>query len=273
VIAYHLSIVPQESELHDIEYVSANLTLLRYITKAEGLHEPTIECDLAALCLRYLTFRCFDLDAVDDPQELKELALEGHFAFQDYAIAKWYYHVNAFVSSGARLMSETSQHDIYLNDMAIALEDFMTQYSDANWNENVVQDCRKSCHPFASHSLYDKLVELTSHIYAVQKRGFDARHEVSIKSLAAALERNRTLLEELPSSKETSQDDMVRYRRFYDDERLYKCSKITCRFFSEGFKDAKDRKKHVNIHTRPYQCDVPDCLGNEGFANQGDLQK
>ncbi|KAH6622333.1 C2H2 domain-containing protein [Boeremia exigua] len=249
-------------------------TARTYITTVHAdIHEPSIECELATLCLRYLTFPCFDIEAVDDQQELKQLALDGHFAFQDYAIAKWYYHVNAFVNSGARFMSEAVDPDSHLEGMMEALEDFTERFSDANWGQNIVQDCRANCTAFANLPVHDKLVELTSHIYTVQKKGFDARHEVSIKSLAEALERNRKILEELPSSPRFSQNDLDKYSRFYDHERRFKCSKITCRYFSEGFRDLGARNKHLHFHTRPFHCDVPDCLGSEGFVNHGDLQR
>lgn len=239
----------------------------------EDIHEPSIECELAALCLRYLTFPCFNSDAITDQQELQEFALKGYFAFQDYAVAKWFHHVNAFVSSGSKFLLESTSRDNYLEDMSIALEDFKTRYGNEEWEQGIVDDCRASCSVFQGLPLHDDLLSLTSHIYTFQQKGFDARHEVSIKSLASALNRNRKILEELPSSKLLSNDDLARFCRFYDHERLFKCTKLTCRYFSEGFKDVKARKKHVNIHERPFHCDIPDCLGADGFVNQGDLQR
>ncbi|KAF1361979.1 C2H2 domain-containing protein [Lizonia empirigonia] len=246
-----------------IHEICGSLVLLNgdRVSLVHNIHGPSIECELAALCLRYLTFPCFDLGAIQDPQELKELVLEGHLAFQDYAIAKWFHHINAFVSSGSKFLHESRSCDDYLEDLSIALEDFMTQHDDTDWDEVIVEECRANCDAFKGLPCHDKL------------KGFDARHEVSIKSLAAALDRNRKLLEELPSSKVFNSDDLARYCKFYDHERLFKCTKITCRYFSEGFKDSKARKKHVNIHERPFCCEVPDCLGNEGFGNSGDLQR
>ncbi|KAJ4407348.1 hypothetical protein N0V91_003932 [Didymella pomorum] len=249
-------------------------TAKTYITTVmDDIHTPSIECELAALCLRYLTFPCFDIDAIDDPLDLKEEILNGHLAFQDYAVAKWYHHVNAFISSGPKFMKESTSRDRYLEDMCIAVKDFMSQYSDANWSQGLVEACRTNCTSFEGLPVHNGLLLLTSHIYTVQKKGFDARHEVSIKSLAEALQRNRELLEKLPASKQFTKEDLARYSRYYDSERLFKCTKITCRYFSEGFKDSKARKKHVNIHERPFHCEVLDCLGAEGFTNHGDLQR
>ncbi|KAJ4353074.1 hypothetical protein N0V95_003669 [Ascochyta clinopodiicola] len=243
------------------------------VTVMEDVHAPSIECELAALCLRYLTFPCFDMNEVSDQQELKELVLEGHLTFQDYAVAKWFHHVNAFVSSGPEFMHESPSRDTYLDDMSAALEDFMLKYNDVDWVQNIVDVCKAKCSVFQGLPMHDRLVQLTSHIFTVQQRGFDARHEVSIKSLAAVLERNRKLLEELPSSKLFDNNDLDKYRQFYDHERLFKCTKITCRYFSEGFKDAKARRKHVNIHEQAYEALKDDEKGRERLQKLNSIIK
>ncbi|KAH7087771.1 C2H2 domain-containing protein [Paraphoma chrysanthemicola] len=246
-------------------------TAKTYITKiTKDIHEPTIECELAILCLQYLTFPCFEFDEQDDQQELRRLMLTGHFAFQDYAVAKWFHHVNAFVNNGRRFLDEAVAPDEHLRELATAIDDFMTRYDDEEWGSDIVQDCKTTCETFKPYSFHEALLCLTSHIYKFQQKGFDARHKISIKSLADALERNRKLLEELPDKLDMAEKKA--YRKFYDENRRYKCTKITCRYFSQGFVDAKSKKRHVNIHDRPFQCDVSDCLGVEGFSNPKDLQ-
>jgi hypothetical protein len=198
--------------------------------------------------------------------------LEGHLAFQDYAVAKWFHHVNALVDTGKEVLNEGLTVATDLEELSTALDDFTTRYQDEKWYDNIVPDCAEKCKVFEGYNFYDHIVAVTSHIYTFQKKGFDARHVVSIKSLATALERNRKLLEALPDK--LDQTEQENFQQFYDAERRFKCPKITCMYFSEGFKDAKSRKKHVNIHDRPFQCEVPECLAQEcGFANSKDLEK
>lgn len=258
--------------------------MFSYITRCtKDIHEPSVECDLAALCLRYLTFPCFQHNEdIVNTHQLRQLALEGQLAFQDYAVAKWFHHVNAFVDSGKELLkiefeirhslSELPEQRSPLEEIAIALENFISQYSDEEWDDpkNIVDDCKENCKIFEDQDFYDDLVAVTSHIYKFQKKGFNARHIVSIKGLANALERNRSLLEDISLDSQ----EKTTFEQFYDNERKFKCPKITCMYFSEGFKDAKIRKKHVNIHERPFQCEVLDCLGAEyGFTSSNDLEK
>ncbi|KAF2736998.1 C2H2 domain-containing protein [Polyplosphaeria fusca] len=251
-------------------------TAKQYVTKCTNdIHEASVECELASLCLQYLTFDCFLRDEDIEKKDLRRQALDGHFAFQDYAVAKWFYHVNAFVSLGGNLLKEGTEAQKLLDIMTTALDEFMSRYDEEDWDKGIVAESRKTCKVFEGYGCYDHLVALTSHIYTFQKKGFEARHIVSIKSLASVLERNRKLIEELPKKRKEKQDkELAHLDRYYDMERRFKCPKITCMYFSEGFKDGKARKKHVNVHDRPFQCEAPDCLGAEcGFANSKDLEK
>jgi hypothetical protein len=241
-----------------------------YITKiTKDIHEPSIECELATLCLQYLTFPCFETEEGEDTKEFREMMLKGHFAFQDYAVAKWFHHVNAFVNNGQRFLDEAIDSDGQLTMLSGAIDEFMSRYEEVDWDNGRVQNCTSTCKVFESHLLHENLLLLTSHIYTFQQKGFEARHKISIKSLNTALERNRKLLEE---TKDISKPEMAAYSRFYDEKKRFKCTKITCRYFSQGFTDAKAKKRHIGIHERPYQCEVSDCLGAEGFANEKDLK-
>jgi hypothetical protein len=197
--------------------------------------------------------------------------LEGHFAFQDYAISKWFFHVNAFVKSGTKFLEESRDRDNHLDAMADALDDFMMQFDEQDWSDGAVEACKPDCDTFQGFGLHENLYLLTSHIYTFQHKGFEAKHQISIKGLLEALERNRKLLEDLYPKLSSQKKDI--YSQFYDEKRRFKCTRITCRYFSEGFADASQKKKHINMHNRPFHCDVTNCLGNEGFTNNNDLLK
>ncbi|KAF2261162.1 C2H2 domain-containing protein [Lojkania enalia] len=245
-----------------------------YVRCTKEIHEASVECELANLCLQYLTFECFGKDEEVDMKNLRQFTLEGHLGFQDYAVAKWFYHVNSFVALGEDFLREGVDVQQRLDGILMALDEFMTRYDDEDWEAGIIDQCKDTCKVFKGYPFYDHLVALTSHIYTFQKKGFEARHVVSIRSLAKALERNRKLLEELPKDAKTAEHELRAFRQFYDYERRFKCPKISCIYFFEGFKDAKSRKRHVNVHDRPYQCEAIDCIGAEyGFANSKDLEK
>ncbi|RYN16465.1 hypothetical protein AA0112_g12495 [Alternaria arborescens] len=250
-------------------------TAKTYITAiTKDIHEPSIECELATLCMQYLTFPCFDVDNPDDVVQRRRYALDGSLAFQDYAIAKWFHHINAWVASGTKFLEEAQDQVALLSAIFNAMEDFMTRYSEVDWAKGLVDDCKTKCRVFEHLGLYEHVVQLTSHIYTFQQKGFDASHKISISDLSEALDRNRKMLEEFHKAKPgPTAEEKTAYSKFYNEKRRYKCTRITCRYFSEGFKDEKSRERHVNIHERPYQCEIPDCVGAEGFVNEKDLEK
>lgn len=201
--------------------------------------------------------------------------IQGHFAFQDYAIAKWFYHVNAFVDTGRALVEGGMEAPDLLSEMSSAMVLFIARYDDEKerFCEDIVDECRSKCEVFrpVGQYFYDDLVALSSHIYKFQTKGFNARHKISIEKLEKVLMRNRELLETVPPK--LPPKERAKFCQFYDGERRFKCTRITCMYFSEGFKEAKSRKRHVNIHDRPFQCEIPDCSGANGFANGKDLEK
>jgi hypothetical protein len=194
--------------------------------------------------------------------------------FQDYAVAKWFHHLNAWVGSGQKFLDEALDQPAQLEGIFKAMDNFMTRYNKVDWSNGLVDDCKTKCRMFEHLDLHDHVIELTSYIYTFQQRGFDAQHKISIPDLSKALDLNRKILEEFPKTKPgPTSHEKEAYNRFYNEERRFKCTRITCRYFSEGFKDEKARKRHVDIHERPFQCDIPDCLGAEGFANSKDLER
>jgi hypothetical protein len=253
--------------------------LHRYIPSSTAeIHWPSVECELAAICLQYLTFPCFRDNSDADKEELREWALTGALGFQDYAIAKWFHHVLAFIAAGADLIkrrdkdalsnSRNNTNDL-LRELTDALDDFSNTYGD-EWGETTTEHCKDKCKAFVNEELYDHLLPIAQHIYTFQLDKH--RQNVSIKGLAVALERNRALLEELPSKLDSSA--LAIYRQFYDDERRYKCNRITCIYFSEGFRDAKSRRHHLNMHDRPFRCEFLGCPGAEmGFWGNKELEK
>ncbi|CAN9219825.1 unnamed protein product [Alternaria alternata] len=246
-------------------------TAKTYITAiTKDIHEPSIECELATLCMQYLTFPCFDVYNPDDVVQRRRFALEGSLAFQDYAIAKWFHHVNAWVASGTKFLEEAPDQVALLDGILHAMREFMMRYSELNWANGQVDDCKTKCKVFEHLGLYEHVVQLTSHIYTFQQKGFEAQHKISIPDLSEALDRNRKILEEFHKAKPgPTAEEKATYSKFYNEKRRFKCTRITCRYFSEGFKDEKSRKAHVNLHERPHQCEIPDCLGAEGPGNNG----
>ena len=224
-----------------------------------------VECNLAALCMGYLAFDCFDQDI--DQERLLAFATQGYFAFQDYAIANWSHHFSAMVERGQDLLASGSDKDDAVQEaiqqLENALNDFVSFYEEDLPQEAMAGSSEGRCEAFKQCNFYHGLQSVQMHVFRHQEKGSDAKNDLSLKILGEALARNRRLLEDLTSAADP----------FYGDRR-WKCPKVTCFHFHEGFKDAKSRGLHRDRHDRPFRCNVPDCSGTDfGFGSSKDLDK
>lgn len=235
------------------------------------MRESAVECDLTALCLQYLTFACFDQDISEE--KLLEFTIKGYFAFQDYAIANWSHHYCKMVEAGWDLITLDSDTNDAIQELAHAINDFANNYENEILQETIEGSAGNACEAFKECHFYNSLRLLWSHINWHQQRGFDARNDVSLKGLGEALSRSRRLLEDPATPANCSSPQRVDLDSFYGDRR-YKCPKLTCFYFHEGFKDANSRLDHVNRHDRPFRCKFPDCSVTDiGFVSSKQLDK
>ena len=235
------------------------------------MRPPIVECNLTALCLQYLTFDCFESDV--DQEDLEDLATNGYFVLQDYAIANWSHHLRAMVEFKQQLFTGDLEAQEAMIELDYALTDFANNYDEDLSQEPIIGSYEEACETFKECNFYQSLLLVWSHICIHEEKGFDARNDVSLKSLRDAVARNRKLLEDLTSSRNLLVDKEKRLKSLYGDKR-YKCPKVTCFFFHEGFKDAKSRNMHINRHDRPFRCNFPDCSGADfGFRSSKELEK
>jgi hypothetical protein len=243
------------------------------------VHTPLVQCNLTALCLQYLTFACFDVEATQE--QLQDLAVSGYFVFQDYAVANWPHHLRSMVEIGHQLFAESLetqkelQEEVWeaVQELNDALWEFTSNYDDDLLEEPIDKSSEESCGAFRQYDFYSYLQLVWSHVHLHQQKDFEARNEVSLKVLGNMVVRNRTLLEDLTSSTTLSLQGRENLAAFYGDKR-YKCPKVTCYYFHEGFKDAKSRDLHINRHDRPFRCTFPDCsVADFGFGSSKELEK
>jgi hypothetical protein len=230
-----------------------------------------VECDLARVCLQYLTFRCFEKEV--ENRELDNCALNGYLAFQDYAVSKWFQHLNALALEFDMACFNRNEHQDALSTLESAIEDFLSLHEDevlADGNADKVQD---DCQKLSHLSLHDNMVRILSHVTRHLEKGIDARNDVCPKALGEVLTRNREALEKLGSRSDLGPDQLSTLNKYYG-KRIFKCPKVTCPDFFGGFFDTKTRKRHVNGHRRPWICEEPNCTyADFGFVSNRDLER
>ena len=268
----------------------------RHLKTTGVVHEATEEGKLMALCLQYLTFDCFAPQI--NTRDLQSYAMQGYFAFQDYASAKWFHHLQAMVKLGSKIKCDDA-----LAEIERALEEFTTAYDEVISARAPVTEASTACEAFKDSPFFEMILSLWSHVYMHEKKT-DERNNISIKPLQEALVRNRDLLEKMqtgvlkqscavkgpkegPYVSEVELDEsgneivpeyypphLMDQLEAYYGKNLFKCPKLTCFYYHEGFSESTSRKQHIARHERPCSCTVPDCLSAQtGFTTSKDLDK
>ncbi|KAL4951216.1 hypothetical protein BDW69DRAFT_42142 [Aspergillus filifer] len=243
-------------------------TARQFIAKRSDINLAAAECELTLRCLRYLTLDLFAPDIT--AKDLRSYALQGDLGFQDYAVASWFLHMKTLVESKQAFLDGDvlSIQQTPANQAATItriLSNFATFY-DAELSEDVLDQSRRDCEFFQPYEFYDDLVRIWDHICASQRGDLEARNNISLPSLKETLERNRKLLENL------SQDPNLENFSILYDEYPFRCPKVMCFYFHEGFKSSDIRTNHVNYHEMPFHCAVETCTRYTfGFRSNNEL--
>jgi hypothetical protein len=218
-----------------------------------------------------LTFSCFRKEV--ESQELEECVYNGYLAFQDYAASKWFQHLNALALEFDASCFNGSEHEEALLEIGEAMEDFLSLHEEGILAEGNPDKVREDCRKLIHLTFHDNMVSILAHVTSNLEKGIDARNEVCPKTLGEALVRNREVTERLASRSDLSPEQSSNLTKYYGN-RIFKCPKVTCPHFFEGFFDAKSRDGHFNGHRRPWTCEQPNCTyADFGFVSDRDLKR
>lgn len=229
---------------------------------------------MTILCLQYLTFDCFGMDIPGE--QLQEEIRHGYLSFQDYAVSRWFHHLQTMIEKCGDFLAGSAAYEI-LKNLHRALDDFRMRFledirPDEERDEKWVQQARDDCNSFMDPDLREYLTDLWAHVCKHQQspntRELD---NIGIAELAAAVERNRRLMEEIKESTGSRMQDQL--EKYYGRNH-FKCERVTCPYFHEGFENSKDRDKHMKRHDRPFQCVMENCNQSTfGFSTNKQLEK
>lgn len=255
-------------------YTDHHTSTIRFIINNEGIDELSIQCEMTILCLQYLGFDCFEKN-IPRTQLLEDIRA-GHLSFQDYAVSQWFHHLQTmiercgdFLSSKAAVAIEISKTLHYALDDFQFLDDIrLNEEADQKW----LQQAREDCGSFKDRDLRDYLTDLWAHVCKHQQSPDSKKlDKIGIPDLAVVVERNRKIMEEIVLEKGSR--IQAQLERYYGRNH-FKCERVTCPYFHEGFENSKDRDKHMRRHNRPFQCVIETCDQRIfGFSSNTQLEK
>ena len=222
--------------------------LLRYMID-HGLVDIFLQhSDLTACCLEYLGSSPLALTTSDE--EVEERLKEGYFAFHEYASVYWFHHLLYVIEH--RLMDDS--------DLCTSLADRFRKFVERYATAESIQLSEVSGRP----------VQLLSLLKKVPEKARDRNKCFDIEWRTLRIRRQlECLAEHLGPDTAERRSTHIMYGM-----RLFKCPKLDCEMFLEGFATRALRDKHLDRHDRPYLCVQRGCpFRNLGFETGNQLER
>jgi len=221
------------------------------------------DLQLATLCIDYLNFPGF----TDDSEDMERPILEGYYAFMDYAVTFWVRHLEASLVS-------LEKEDPGLVDISGALEAFIELHYTAPANRLPVTKgnaARLRC--LEDLNFYDDLqqaVRSTRKQLTFYGELDEGEVALDIENVVRGV---REILEKLALRPQSGDGIREKLEKYYGLH-LFKCPRLSCNFFSNGFATANQRDQHLGKHQRPFRCTILGCPnGTIGMSSEKGLQK
>lgn len=214
------------------------------------------------LSLAYLAFPQVDRQRSDD--DVKSDIMSGVHAFYDYASACWALHLQTGIPS-----PDTGDE---LDHLQETLETFI----ELHWSSTpkylpIPKKVQESLSPIKSSEFYDKM----SQAVVWSRKQLSSHCQIPSPEEALDLwqvtERIRSVLEQMHSDLPL-EDEAQKLYQFYGTN-WFKCSRISCYYYHQGFSSATQKKHHIDRHDRPFLCVIDGCpMHNFGCTTENELK-
>ncbi|RBA12653.1 hypothetical protein FPRO05_04103 [Fusarium proliferatum] len=218
------------------------------------------ELELACVCIDYLNLPAFAC------QPTKERVLNGDYGFMDYAVLNWIRHLEVGTLN-------VSGHEDKVGELSESFETFLrNHWRGPATSVPISEGTKKRLECFKALDFYDQLEQ------SVASWKNQLRLSKGVKSREVALDLGdltlsvRKVLEDIV----TSSSDPSIHKTINDKygNMIFKCPRLTCQFFVNGFLTEKERDEHLDKHIRPYRCRDEGCRGSIfGFASMRERDK
>ena len=206
---------------------------------------------------------CFYATLTDE--EIQDFVVKGHYSFAEYAIVYWSEHLTSALEIGKPVQSQvdaiTETIDVFLD-----LHFHQKPLSFLNRGHRM---SRSGLEIFEGCSFAGRL---TQAVLALEARRCAAPEVQPIDEVQYCYENNLNL-EEFLSKMRSIMSEMAKSHskrpllEQYYGEKLFKCSRIDCASFFDGFLTEYERVQHEEKHTRRYLCTYENCIaGFTGFT-------
>lgn len=202
---------------------------------------------------------CFESGLGEHP--IQEFIMTGHYAFAEYAIAYWSEHLLSAVWPLDAPDTESLAHII---EVFLKLH-----FSPTLSTQPVPKPIERAIEKFQPCAFYDSLGQAIALLENRKRSNSKAENFINNLDFEDVLSRIRSLMEKMSSSEKTKES----LERIHGPK-IFKCSRIDCTSFVEGFSNLDDCRQHQKKHDRLFHCTFEGCVAaRSGFTSSTELQR
>ncbi|KAH8892450.1 hypothetical protein GQ53DRAFT_646497 [Thozetella sp. PMI_491] len=235
-----------------------------YLIKVKEIAEIQVERELALLAVSYLNFDEIQPDLQQD--KIHQAILRGAYAFYDYAVVCWVLHLLEALQKG--------DPDVWTAEVSETLEAFLQLHWSLDSAECSVSKAWPAHQKLRALNPIDEYDKLSKAVWCSQKRiriQSDGAPVEDVLDLSRITCQIRAVLEQF-GTPQTSRDERELVVKFHG-QALFKCPRVSCQHFFDGFSTLAARNKHVERHERPYLCIIEGCtMGTFGCSTAKALE-
>lgn len=188
-----------------------------------------------------------------DTPDLTALVLGGYYGFMDYAVAHWVRHVEE-AASGA------DEGDAMIKDLAESLTALLDMHFTAPTKKlPVSQGNKERLQVFESLARFHDLEQAV--VWARKELTFfgEAKESERALDLGCVVSEVRSELERAINGARNGPAKEADELEAMYGSKPFKCSRLSCRYFYDGFATAQQRDQHHDKHLLPFRCTVVGC--------------
>ncbi|KAI0861632.1 hypothetical protein F4860DRAFT_475705 [Xylaria cubensis] len=220
-----------------------------------------VNYSLAIVSIGYLTLPQLDIDRQEVDESYSNL-VNGTYSFYDYASACWAMHLQDGISE----LKPSAE----LTQLLESLEIFI----DIHWSRThkPLQDLkrvRSSLESVRTSECFDKIVYAVGWAKRQSSKYGQGPSPDEALDLWQVTKKVRSVLEDA----RPSDDEEQKLRRFYGLH-WFKCPRVNCLRYYQGFSTLEERQHHLNKHERPFLCYITGChMEVFGYATSNELKQ
>jgi hypothetical protein len=227
---------------------------IRYFLDSNHFDVHKEEVKFSIICLKYLSFPCFDDTASD--ADIKKMIWTGDYAFAEYAIIHWRDHLRVVLENEGLDKQDSSA----LEECADTFLSSCSQsHSNVDWAPNEI---KSNIRVLQRQEIWKDILKI---VFNCQTRAaddfqqfFDSGDQDDLNPIDLGLD--KTLLRMRSILYDLCRDYAEKYNleKIYGAD-LFKCSRTDCQRFFEGFPSIRDQQDHEANHDR-LCCNFEGCV-------------